>query len=75
MLVLTRKVGESIVIPAQGLIITVVGVAGTRIRIGIAGPPEVAVHREEVWRRLQSFGAEEPPGGVPLAGARECGRG
>jgi carbon storage regulator len=53
MLVLSRKVGEKVVVPDCGLIITVLAVQGQRVRLGISAPPETAVHREEVWRRGQ----------------------
>jgi carbon storage regulator len=52
MLVLSRKIGEKIVVPACGLIIKVVGVKGTRVRLGITAPDDVRVDREEVWQRL-----------------------
>ena len=52
MLVLSRKIGEKIVVPACGLIIKVVGVKGTRVRLGITAPEDVRVDREEVWQRL-----------------------
>jgi carbon storage regulator len=51
MLVLSRKVGEKIVIPDCGVTLTVLGVRGNRVRLGIAAPPDTVVHREEVWRR------------------------
>lgn len=53
MLVLSRRVGESIVVPSLGITITVVQVDGNRTRLGIQAPPEVAVHREEVQRRIE----------------------
>ena len=56
MLVLSRKVGESIVIPGSGVTVTVVAVQGNAIRLGISAPPEVAVHREEVWQRIRREG-------------------
>ena len=51
MLVLSRKVGEKIVIPDCGVTLTVLGVRGNRVRLGIAAPADTVVHREEVWRR------------------------
>jgi carbon storage regulator len=54
MLVLSRRVGEEIVIDGN-IRVTVVEVQGNRIRLGITAPPEVAVHREEVHRRCASF--------------------
>ena len=53
MLVLTRKVGEKIVLPDVGVEIHVNGIRGDKVSIGIDAPTEVAVHREEVWRRMR----------------------
>lgn len=52
MLVLSRKVGESIVLPACGAIVTVVRVTGKKVRLGVTAPAEVTVHREETWDRI-----------------------
>jgi carbon storage regulator len=52
MLVLTRKLGEKIVIPTCGLTITVVAVKGEAVRLGFTAPPGVTIHREEVWWRI-----------------------
>lgn len=49
MLVLSRKIGERIVIPELGVTVTVLDVKGNQIRIGVDAPREVEVHREEVW--------------------------
>ena len=51
MLVLTRKMGESIVILQCAATVTVVQVRGKTVRLGIAAPADLTVHREEVWRR------------------------
>ena len=51
MLVLSRKVGESIVIDG-GIKLTVIEVRGDRVRLGFDGPREVAIHREEVFRNI-----------------------
>jgi len=51
MLVLTRKIGETLVIDGN-VIVTVLGVKGRQIRIGITAPPEVQVHREEIYLRI-----------------------
>jgi carbon storage regulator len=51
MLVLTRKVGERIHI-GNSIVVTVVRVQNDKVRIGIEAPPEVGVHREEVYRRV-----------------------
>jgi carbon storage regulator len=54
MLVLTRKVGEEIVI-GGGIRITIVVVQGDRVRVGVTAPPEVRVDREEIHRRVAEF--------------------
>jgi carbon storage regulator len=51
MLVLSRKVGERIVLPGCDLTITVVRVRGKQVRLGVSAPDDVAIHREEVWLR------------------------
>ncbi len=52
MLVLSRKVGEQIVI-GQGVTVTVLEVNGQRVRLGIIAPADVPVHRSEVCQRIQ----------------------
>ena len=52
MLVLTRKVGQSIRI-SDDITITVVGVDGNNIKVGVSAPKEVEVHREEIFQRIQ----------------------
>lgn len=59
MLVLTRKAGQQIVLPEQGITIDVVDVSRTRVRLGIAAPSEVPIHRREIWDRR--LGAEQVP--------------
>jgi len=56
MLILTRRVGESITIGSE-INVTVLGVSGAQVRVGIDAPKDVAVHREEIYARIQ---AEEP---------------
>ncbi len=51
MLVLTRRVGEKLVI-GDDVTVAILSVRGNQIRIGIAAPPEVQVHREEVYQRI-----------------------
>ena len=51
MLILTRRVGESLMI-GEDVTITVLGVKGNQVRIGVKAPKEVAVHREEILDRI-----------------------
>ena len=53
MLILTRRVGEKLVI-GDDLRITVVGARGNQVRMGVNAPKNVAVHREEIYQRIQS---------------------
>lgn len=53
MLVLTRKLGESIHI-GDDIVITVVDVRPSRIRLGIDAPPEIRIEREEIWRKTSN---------------------
>jgi carbon storage regulator len=52
MLILTRRVGETIMI-GHDIAVTVLGVTGSQVRIGVNAPKEVAVHREEIYDRIQ----------------------
>lgn len=61
MLVLTRKVGEQIVLPDSQVTITVLAIRGNQVRVGVAAPPAVAVHRAEIWLCLQQSGEWSPP--------------
>lgn len=56
MLILTRRVGESLKI-GNDVTLTVLGVKGTQVRIGVDAPKDVAVHRQEIYERIQR---EEP---------------
>jgi len=53
MLILTRRAGETVMIGSD-VTITVLGVKGNQVRIGINAPKDVAVHREEIFQRIQS---------------------
>ncbi len=53
MLILTRRVGESVMIGDE-VTITVLGVKGNQVRVGINAPKNVAVHREEIYERIKN---------------------
>ena len=63
MLILTRRVGETVMI-GDDVTITVLGVKGNQVRVGINAPKHVAVHREEIYERIK----REQQGGGPDGG-------
>lgn len=52
MLILTRRVGESVVI-GDDISVTVLGVKGNQVRLGVNAPRDVSVHREEIYAKIQ----------------------
>jgi len=67
MLILTRKEGESLRL-GDDIVVTVVGVKGGAVRLGVSAPRDVAVHREEVYERVQKETAKPAGDGDGAAG-------
>ena len=60
MLILTRRVGESVIIGNDATVtVTVLGVKGNQVRLGVNAPREVAVHREEIFERIKREQSED----------------
>ncbi len=66
MLILTRRVGETLMIGDE-VTVTVLGVKGNQVRIGINAPREVAVHREEIYRRIKAEAHAAERSELPVA--------
>ena len=69
MLILTRRVGETLMI-GDSVTVTVLGVKGNQVRVGITAPKDVAVHREEIYKRIQDGGehSADASQGLPTNG-------
>jgi carbon storage regulator len=67
MLILTRRVGESVMI-GEEVTITVLRVKGNQVRLGVNAPRTVSVQREEIFERIKNEGAEAEPEEVRMKG-------
>lgn len=68
MLILTRRVGETVVI-GNDVTVTVLGVKGNQVRLGVNAPREVAVHREEIYERIKREQSDDEPRQPQAVGA------
>ncbi|MCX7070995.1 MAG: carbon storage regulator CsrA [Gammaproteobacteria bacterium] len=59
MLILTRRVGETLII-GEDVTVTVLGIKGNQVRIGVKAPKDVSVHREEIFERIRVERGEDP---------------
>jgi carbon storage regulator len=66
MLILTRRVGETVMIGNE-VTVTVLGVKGNQVRIGVNAPKDIAVHREEIYERIKREEDQESRSGAPVA--------
>ena len=66
MLILTRRVGETVMIGNE-VTVTVLGVKGNQVRVGVNAPKDVAVHREEIYERIKREQEQDPRMGAPVS--------
>jgi carbon storage regulator len=66
MLILTRRIGESIIIGDE-ITVTVLGVKGNQVRVGVNAPKSVSVHREEIYQRIQHERTSDEPLNVDVS--------
>ena len=64
MLILTRRVGETLMV-GDDVTVTVLGVKGNQVRLGVNAPKEVAVHREEIYERIKQEQGQKENNGTP----------
>lgn len=70
MLILSRKVGESLVIPQFDIEVVLVEIKGDKVRIGIDAADDVDIFRREVWRAIQRDAGKRVTGEMPGGGNR-----
>jgi carbon storage regulator len=68
MLILTRRVGETLMIGDE-VTVTVLGVKGNQVRIGVRAPKHVSVHREEIYERIRAEQDAEPDSSAQASAA------
>ena len=73
MLILTRRVGETVVI-GNDVDVTVLGVKGNQVRLGVKAPREVSVHREEIYKRIKDEKQESSHSKTSHSGSGERSR-
>ena len=59
MLVLTRNIGQSIIAGDREITFTILNVQGNKVRVGVAAHPNISVHREEIYERIQRRSGEQ----------------